>query len=265
MAYEVERQGDAGAAGADGAQAREHGDHRRRRWARRSAPSWRTWRRAGRSSPARRSRSTPARWPTSSTSSSACRWRRGRRRAPGVDLEEVPGGTVACTMHTGPYSTIGEAYGALQALDGGQRQAARRRRRARSTSTSRARCPRASCSPRSTGRSSDGEEVAMSPIDLVKQLKPLYAPSAKHPAIVEVPGARLSHDRRTRRPERFRGLPGRPRRAVRRRLHAQVRAEEGGAGARLQGRAARGPLVGRRRARRAWTSCRRTATPGTGR
>jgi hypothetical protein len=28
----------------------------------------------------------------------------------------------------------------------------------------------------------------MSPWDLVKQLKPLYAPSAKHPAIVEVPG-----------------------------------------------------------------------------
>ena len=27
----------------------------------------------------------------------------------------------------------------------------------------------------------------MSPIDLVKQLKPLYAPSAKHPSIVEVP------------------------------------------------------------------------------
>jgi hypothetical protein len=28
----------------------------------------------------------------------------------------------------------------------------------------------------------------MSPWDLVKQIKPLYAPSAKHPAIVEVPG-----------------------------------------------------------------------------
>jgi hypothetical protein len=28
----------------------------------------------------------------------------------------------------------------------------------------------------------------MSPWDLVKQLKPLYAPSAKHPSIVEVPG-----------------------------------------------------------------------------
>jgi hypothetical protein len=28
----------------------------------------------------------------------------------------------------------------------------------------------------------------MSPFDLVKQLKPLYAPSAKHPSVVEVPG-----------------------------------------------------------------------------
>ena len=34
---------------------------------------------------------------------------------PGVDLEEVPGGAVACTMHKGPYSAVGEAYGALQA------------------------------------------------------------------------------------------------------------------------------------------------------
>ena len=39
----------------------------------------------------------------------------GATAGPGVDLEEVPGGTVASTMHKGPYSTVGEAYGALQA------------------------------------------------------------------------------------------------------------------------------------------------------
>ena len=39
----------------------------------------------------------------------------GATAGPGVDLEEVPGGTVACTMHKGPYSGVGEAYGALQA------------------------------------------------------------------------------------------------------------------------------------------------------
>jgi effector-binding domain-containing protein len=39
----------------------------------------------------------------------------GATAGPSLDLEEVPGGTVACTMHKGPYSAIGEAYGALQA------------------------------------------------------------------------------------------------------------------------------------------------------
>jgi effector-binding domain-containing protein len=39
----------------------------------------------------------------------------GATAGPGVDIEEVPGGTVACTMHKGPYSGVGEAYGALQA------------------------------------------------------------------------------------------------------------------------------------------------------
>jgi len=39
----------------------------------------------------------------------------GATAGPGVDLEEVPGGTVACTLHKGSYSAIGEAYGALQA------------------------------------------------------------------------------------------------------------------------------------------------------
>jgi AraC family transcriptional regulator len=39
----------------------------------------------------------------------------GASAGPGVDLEEVPGGTVACAMHKGPYSGVGEAYGALQA------------------------------------------------------------------------------------------------------------------------------------------------------
>jgi len=39
----------------------------------------------------------------------------GATAGPGVDLEEVPGGTVASTMHKGPYSAVGEAYGALQA------------------------------------------------------------------------------------------------------------------------------------------------------
>jgi effector-binding domain-containing protein len=38
----------------------------------------------------------------------------GATAGPGVDLEEVPGGAVACTMHTGPYDGIGEAYAALQ-------------------------------------------------------------------------------------------------------------------------------------------------------
>ena len=39
----------------------------------------------------------------------------GATAGPGVDLEEVPGGTVASTMHKGPYASVGEAYGALQA------------------------------------------------------------------------------------------------------------------------------------------------------
>ena len=39
----------------------------------------------------------------------------GATAGPGVDLEEIPGGTFACTMHEGPYSTLGEAYEALQA------------------------------------------------------------------------------------------------------------------------------------------------------
>ena len=39
----------------------------------------------------------------------------GATAGPGVDLEEVPGGAVACTMHKGPYAAVGEAYGALQA------------------------------------------------------------------------------------------------------------------------------------------------------
>lgn len=33
----------------------------------------------------------------------------------GVDLETVAGGRVATTMHHGPYSALGETYGALQA------------------------------------------------------------------------------------------------------------------------------------------------------
>jgi len=39
----------------------------------------------------------------------------GATAGPGVGLEEVPGGAVACTMHKGPYAAVGEAYGALQA------------------------------------------------------------------------------------------------------------------------------------------------------
>jgi effector-binding domain-containing protein len=39
----------------------------------------------------------------------------GATAGPGVDLEEVPGGAVASTLHKGPYATVGEAYAALQA------------------------------------------------------------------------------------------------------------------------------------------------------
>jgi effector-binding domain-containing protein len=39
----------------------------------------------------------------------------GATAGPGVDLEEVPGGTVAWTIHRGPYAAVGEAYGALLA------------------------------------------------------------------------------------------------------------------------------------------------------
>jgi effector-binding domain-containing protein len=39
----------------------------------------------------------------------------GATAGPGVDLEEVPGGTVASTMHTGPYDGVGAAYGEVQA------------------------------------------------------------------------------------------------------------------------------------------------------
>lgn len=38
----------------------------------------------------------------------------GATAGPGVDLEEVPGGTVASLMHVGPYSGVGAAYGRLQ-------------------------------------------------------------------------------------------------------------------------------------------------------
>lgn len=34
---------------------------------------------------------------------------------PGVSLEEIPGGTFASTVHKGPYSKLGAAYGAVQA------------------------------------------------------------------------------------------------------------------------------------------------------
>jgi AraC family transcriptional regulator len=39
----------------------------------------------------------------------------GATAGPGVDLEEVPGGAVACTTHVGPYPGVGAAYGAVQA------------------------------------------------------------------------------------------------------------------------------------------------------
>ena len=39
----------------------------------------------------------------------------GAAGGPGVSVEIIPGGTAASTMHHGPYSTIGETYGALQA------------------------------------------------------------------------------------------------------------------------------------------------------
>ena len=39
----------------------------------------------------------------------------GAAAGTGVEVEEVPGGTVVCTMHKGPYAGVGEAYGALQA------------------------------------------------------------------------------------------------------------------------------------------------------
>jgi effector-binding domain-containing protein len=38
----------------------------------------------------------------------------GATAGPGIDLEEVPGGLAACTMHKGPYSAVCEAYDALQ-------------------------------------------------------------------------------------------------------------------------------------------------------
>jgi effector-binding domain-containing protein len=39
----------------------------------------------------------------------------GAEAGAGVALETVPGGTFASTVHRGPYSTMGETYGALQA------------------------------------------------------------------------------------------------------------------------------------------------------
>jgi effector-binding domain-containing protein len=39
----------------------------------------------------------------------------GATAGEGVGLETVPGGTVACAMHRGSYTTIGETYDALQA------------------------------------------------------------------------------------------------------------------------------------------------------
>ena len=39
----------------------------------------------------------------------------GAVAAAGVALEEIPGGTMASTIHKGPYSSLGTAYGAVQA------------------------------------------------------------------------------------------------------------------------------------------------------
>jgi effector-binding domain-containing protein len=49
----------------------------------------------------------------------------GATAGPGVDLEEVPGGRVATTMHVGPYPEVGKAYTALQEwmTDNGRRPA----------------------------------------------------------------------------------------------------------------------------------------------
>jgi effector-binding domain-containing protein len=38
----------------------------------------------------------------------------GATAGPGVDLEEVPGGTVVSTMHEGPYAAVAAAYEALR-------------------------------------------------------------------------------------------------------------------------------------------------------
>jgi effector-binding domain-containing protein len=39
----------------------------------------------------------------------------GATAGEGVQLEEVPGGLVATTLHTGPYSAMEETYGAMEA------------------------------------------------------------------------------------------------------------------------------------------------------
>ena len=58
---------------------------------------------------------------TSSTSSSACRWRQARRPAAGVDLEEVPGGRVA--THRAPRALPERRQGLRRpaGVDGRQR------------------------------------------------------------------------------------------------------------------------------------------------
>jgi effector-binding domain-containing protein len=38
----------------------------------------------------------------------------GASAGPGVDLEEVPGGPAASTIHTGPYTAVSGAYDAIQ-------------------------------------------------------------------------------------------------------------------------------------------------------
>ena len=130
----------------------------------------------------------------------------GATAEPGVELEEVPGGTVASTMHHGPYSTMETTSGALHEWMAANEQAAGR-------SAPRDLPQRPGLGVR--GRAAHGDRLArrMSPIDLVKQLKPLYAPSAKHASIVEVPELVFvmidgrSSSRTPRRPIRRRSAP----------------------------------------------------------
>ena len=104
----------------------------------------------------------------------------------------------------------------------------------------------------------------MSPFDLVRQLKPLYSPSAKHPSIVEAPelaflmidgrGDPASSERYQEALLALYGIAYTLKLALRRRTRSATSRS-------VLSKGSGGPT----RSSRTWTSCKPIAAPGTGR